>query len=371
MKAGIVTINDDNNYGNKLQNYAVQIFLENNNIDVKTIKNMPNINNKEKSKLKYYKKRLRNHLHKIKMGLKNINKPNKRKKKFLEFNKENIKFTKLVFNINNKNIVKKYDYFIAGSDQVWNPTFGRLSDFDLLNFAKPEQRIAFSASFGISKLPENCKEKAKKELQKYKAISVREDAGKKIIENVVGRKDVQVLIDPTMLLTAAEWDKVAKKPEQLKTDRYILNYFLGELSEKRKEEIDRIAKENNCEVINILDQTSPFYCTGPSEFLYLEKHAFLVCTDSFHSCVFAILYNRPFIIFNREDNNVSMNSRVETLINKFNLKNREYNGKEITKENLNHDYTEAYKILNEERKKSMTFLMNALDVEEIKDNDKK
>ena len=71
MKAGIVTINDDNNYGNKLQNYAVQIFLENNNIDVKTIKNMPNINNKEKSKLKYYKKRLRNHLHKIKMGLKN------------------------------------------------------------------------------------------------------------------------------------------------------------------------------------------------------------------------------------------------------------------------------------------------------------
>ena len=67
MKAGIVTINDDNNYGNKLQNYAVQIFLENNNIDVKTIKNMPNINNKEKSKLKYYKKRLRNHLHKIKI----------------------------------------------------------------------------------------------------------------------------------------------------------------------------------------------------------------------------------------------------------------------------------------------------------------
>ena len=219
MKAGIVTINDDNNYGNRLQNYAVQIFLENNNIDVKTIKNMPNINNKEKSKLKYYKKRLRNHLHKIKMGLKNINKPNKRKKKFLEFNKENIKFTKLVFNINNKNIVKKYDYFIAGSDQVWNPTFGRLSDFDLLNFAKPEQRIAFSASFGISKLPENCKEKAKKELQKYKAISVREDTGKKIVEELTKREDVQVLVDPTMLLTSEEWDKVAKKQKQLKNNK--------------------------------------------------------------------------------------------------------------------------------------------------------
>ena len=168
-----------------------------------------------------------------------------------------------------------------------------------------------------------------------------------------------------MLLTADEWNKVAKRPKQLKTDKYILNYFLGELSEKRKAEIDRIAKENNCEVINILDKNSPFYCTGPSEFLYLEKNAEVICTDSFHSCVFAILFNKPFIIFNREDKKEgNMNSRIETLINKFNLKNREYNGKEITKENLNHDYTEAYKILEEERKKSIKFLRQALDIEE-------
>ena len=142
---------------------------------------------------------------------------------------------------------------------------------DLLEFTVPEKRISFSASFGISNLPEQYSEKLKKALKDYKSISVREDAGKKIIEDVVGRKDVEVLVDPTMLLTADEWDKVAKKPEQLKTDRYILNYFLGKLSEKRKEEIDRIAKENNCEVINILDQNSPFYCTGPSEFLYLGR----------------------------------------------------------------------------------------------------
>ena len=360
MKAGIVTINDDNNYGNKLQNYAVQIFLENNNIDVKTIKNMPNINNKEKSKLKYYKKRLRNHLHKIKMGLKNINKPNKRKKKFLEFNKENIKFTKLVFNINNKNIVKKYDYFIAGSDQVWNPTFGRLSDFDLLNFAKPEQRIAFSASFGISKLPENCKEKAKKELQKYKAISVREDTGKKIVEELTKREDVQVLVDPTMLLTSEEWDKVAKKPEQLKDNKkYILNYFLGELSDKRKKEIQEVAEKNDCEIINILDENSPFYQTGPSEFLYLEKNAFLICTDSFHSCVFATLFNKPFIVFDREDAMEKMNSRLETLLKKFKLEDRWYNNK-IEEEQLKIDYTEAYKILESEREKAKIFINNAI-----------
>ena len=186
---------------------------------------------------------------------------------------------------------------------------------------------------------------------------------KKIIEECTGRKDVYVLVDPTMLLNAEEWDGVSKKPEQLKNDRFILNYFLGELSEQRKTEIERIAKENNCEVINILNKNSPFYQTGPSEFLYLEKNAFLICTDSFHSCVFAILYDRPFIVFDREDNIVSMNSRIETLINKFNLKNRKFEGK-ITESNLNHDYTEAYKILEREREKANNFLKKALDIEE-------
>src|SRR5699024_7908762 len=158
---------------------------------------------------------------------------------------------------------------------------------------------SFAASFGVSKVEDKYYDWYKKILSNVDKISVREDAGKKIIEDIVGRNDVEVLVDPTMLLTADEWNKVAKRPKQLKTDKYILNYFLGELSEKRKAEIDRIAKENNCEVINILDKNSPFYCTGPSEFLYLEKHAFLVCTDSFHSSVFAILYNKPFIVFGR------------------------------------------------------------------------
>ena len=358
-KIGIITINDNDNYGNRLQNYAIQNVLEKNKVKSITLKNNPILNYNNLFLLRLLKFILK------KKKIRQID----RYKKFIEFNK-NIKFSKRYITPFSK-LDNEYDYFITGSDQVWNPTWGSLSDVELLEFTIPEKRISFSASFGISSLPEQYNEKLKNALKDYKAISVREDAGKKIIEDVVGRKDVQVLVDPTMLLTAEEWDKVAKKPEQLKTDKYILNYFLGKLSEKRKAEIDRIAKENDCEVINILDKNSPFYCTGPSEFLYLEKHAFLVCTDSFHSSVFAILYNRPFIVFGREDNTISMNSRIETLINKFNLKNREYNGQEITKENLNHDYTETYKILEEERKKSMTFLINALDVEGIKDNDKK
>ena len=211
---------------------------------------------------------------------------------------------------------------------------------------------------------EDGKKKIKKELYKFKSISVREEAGKRIINDVLPRNDVEVLIDPTMLLTADEWDKVAKKPKQLdnlKNKRYILTYFLGNLSMDKKGKIEEIAQKNNCEIINILDKNSPFYQTGPSEFLYLEKNAILICTDSFHSCVFSILYNRPFLVFQREGNVNKMNSRIETLLNKFKLEDREVN-ENITDDKLKYDYSQAYKILENERDKTKIFIKNALDI---------
>lgn len=350
-KIALITIYDSN-YGNRLQNYAAFHILNKLNFKVKSIKN-------EKLHVRKYIKSRSKHYLKILIRKRYRNKCIN----FAKFNK-NISITffyKKTYFYNNM-LNKKYNYYIVGSDQVWNPTFGRLSNLDLLTFTDSKNKIAFSASFGISELPKQYHEKAKKELSKFKAISVREDAGKKIIEDVVGRNDVEVLVDPTMLLTADEWDKVSKKPKMLKNDKFILNYFLGELSEQRKNEINRVAKENDCEVINILDKNSPFYECGPSEFLYLEKHAFLICTDSFHSSVFAILYNRPFIVFDREDNIVSMNSRLETLLSKFKLENRKYSGT-ITKNDLSCNYQEAYKILDKEKEKSIKWLKKALDIE--------
>ncbi len=162
-----------------------------------------------------------------------------------------------------------------------------------------------------------------------------------------------------MMLNAEEWDKVVLRPKQLKTDKYILNYFLGNLSQERKQEIERVAKENNCEIINILDIDSGFFSTGPSEFLYLVKNAFLVCTDSFHSCVFSILFNRPFLVFDREDNVVSMNSRIDTLLNKFLLESRKYTGK-IEKEQLSVNYEKSYEILEKEKTKANEFLKEVI-----------
>lgn len=350
MKVAIITINDNGNYGNRLQNYAVQEFLEKYNVEVETICNKTKgRNSKTKEKIKNI------------IGFLFPIKKFSRHNAFVKFNK-NIKFSKYYIDLNNipKNLKEKYDFFVVGSDQVWNPNFGRFSDIDVLKFADNNQKISFSASFGISELPERYKDYAINNLSTFKSISVREDAGKRIVESLINRKGVDVLLDPTMLIEQEKWDGLLVKPKKMKENKkYVLNYFLGNLSEERKKKIDKFAKENNCEVINLLDKNNEFYYTGPSEFLYLEKNAFLICTDSFHSSVFAILFNRPFIVFNREDKEENMNSRLETLINKLNLKNVEYNGK-ITKENLKCDYKEAYSIIDDERKKAEDFVRKSL-----------
>ena len=357
-KIGILTINDNNNYGNRLQNYALQETLKKLKFDCITIRNEAYLNDKKL----YFLRIVKNEL--TKRNIKINTNPN-RQKYFTEFN-ENINFSGKKITAFSK--TNEYEFVISGSDQVWNPYFKRLRDVDLLCFVEPNKRISYAASFGIDKMPEEFKSKAKDGLSKFKAISTREEAGREIIEKLTGRGDIEVLIDPSMLLTSKEWDKVAKRPKQLenlKNEKYILNYFLGNLSEQRRKEIEKVAKKNDCEIINMLDKNNPFYETGPSEFLYLEKHAFLICTDSFHSSVFAILYNRPFVVFSREERKVeNMNSRLDTLLMKFHLENKKYNGKNITKENLEHDYTEAYKILEGERKKSIDFLKNALDIDE-------
>ena len=235
-----------------------------------------------------------------------------------------------------------------------------MSDIDFLKFAPKEKRSSFSASFGISKIPEELKEYYKINLLEMQNLSVREDRGKEIIKELTGRTDVEVLIDPTMMLTAQEWDKVSKKPRKLKNNKYILNYFLGNLSEKRRKEIEQVANKNNCTVINLMDKNEPMYGSGPSEFLYLVKNAFMICTDSYHGSVFSIIYNKPFVIFDREDNIVNMNSRLETLLSKFGLQERYSKDGKIPEKLLKCDYAESYKILEMEKEKTNKYIEKIL-----------
>ena len=131
-KVGIFTINDDGNFGNRLQNYAVQEILKKYNIQVKTIR--------KESLLS----RIKNNL---KICIKKILPQNKYKRQinFNQFNK-NIKFKYYKKDKELDKINKQYDYFFTGSDQVWNPNFKRMSDTDFLTFAPNQKKISFSAS---------------------------------------------------------------------------------------------------------------------------------------------------------------------------------------------------------------------------------
>ena len=349
-KIGIITICGNNNYGNRLQNYALIKIVDSMGFESHTI--WPKLN------------LLRN----ISIRYKNRNLSQLDSTRINNFKNFTDSYTKPIFLKYNKKIGNKYEKIIVGSDQIWNLEWQLWLNKFLIKIEK-NKIIAYAPSFGVSKIKDSQIKWYRKIINNVKYLSIREDRGKEIIEELTGRKDAKVLIDPTMLLKSDVWDEVSLRPIQLdkyKDNKYILMYFLGDISQNNRLEIERVAKENNCIIINILDKNSEFYTCGPSEFLYLIKNAFLICTDSFHSSVFSFLYNRPFIVYNREKAAGDMSSRLDTLISKFNLKDRRYNGKRITKENLNHDYTEAYKILETEREKSKKFLEKALDIEDNK-----
>lgn len=353
-KIGIITIYDNNNYGNRLQNYALQETLKELGCEPVTIRNNAILNKKTGNPVEYL---LRIVKYCFVTNRKTANR--QRKQCFDNFGK-NIETSKKVFNWYSKSWLKQFDFFITGSDQVWNPKY-RLSKFDLLAFANNSQRISYAASIANDSIPDSSMLTIAEEVKDYKAISVREESAKNIVEKATGRNDVEVLLDPTMLVEKERWISLIKRPRQLNYKKYIVCYFLGQGNEILENEIQRIAKENNCEIINLLNKDGEFYQTGPSEFLYLISNAFLVITDSFHACVFSILFETPFIVCDRKINNIkTMGARIDTLLSKFKMNNRKFDNT-IKEDMLKIDCSYAYEVLNTEKEKSISFLKRALD----------
>lgn len=333
-KASIYTLNGNINYGNKLQNYAIIKILESFNYHSYTIWFDYSIKRRIKMIIKYL----------FPIKLKYI-----RERRFEKFTRKflNRKFHK----------VTSHKY-IVGSDQVWNCNFKSFNNSYFLPFSNAENNIAFSASFGIDEIDKKYYDPYRNGLNNIKYISVREKTGKKIVKNITGRDDVVVMLDPTMILPRVEWEKIIKKPKKFPKKKYILNYFLGNLSKDKLDKINKFAEDNNCIIINLLNPKDSFYCSDPQEFLYLEKNAFMIFTDSFHACVFAIVFERKFLVFRREDNKASMYSRINTLLSKFNLDNNYYENKDIKIPEM--DYEKINKLLENEREKALDFISNAL-----------
>lgn len=372
-KIGILTLNGYFNYGNRLQNYALQEVLKSYGFEVETIINktqrltvtkkntfekIKNVSKKPLSKTyRILKNKIANKLYKEKLNELRTN-------IFKEFSCSYINETNFSIIENNipDSFSERYDYFVTGSDQVWNPYYRHGSSVDFLKFADKQKRIAYSPSFGIEEIPNEYSELYSKYLSEMHKLSVREMAGAKIIKELTG-KDVPVLIDPTLLLSKEKWLSISNVPPNKPLKKYILTYFLGDIPKKRNNYIKSIAKRNDLEIVNLAQiNEKASYLTGPSEFIDYINSASVLLTDSFHGAVFSMLLETPFVVFNRSDNQASMNSRFDTLLSTFQLESRLFDNIGTDQDIFEIDYSHVAPILEFEREKAFNYLKDALNI---------
>lgn len=369
-KTGIITLNGYFNYGNRLQNYALQEILKKQGYEVDTVikENIQEIRRKRtaierinsltsKSVSEISNLVVRKLTQRV-----NVQNVHNRTRIFKDFSLKYINETD--YSISDDNIpnglAEKYDFFVVGSDQVWNPHYQKGSPIEFLTFAPQQKRISYAASFGISRIPNEFVESYSKWLSEMNHISVREHAGAKIVKELTGRH-VEVVLDPTLLLTKEEWLKISEIASDKPMQGYLLTYFLGDISKERQKYIHDIAKENNLDIINLaqMNEKTP-YLSGPSEFIDYINSAQLFFTDSFHGAAFSIILETPFIVFDREGNSPSMSSRIDTLLETFKLESRLLGNHKDDNQLFDVDFTEAKTILEDEKEKSLNYLKNAL-----------
>ena len=193
-----------------------------------------------------------------------------------------------------------YDLLVSGSDQIWNPTIFPDRRFDPVFFGafSPLRKIAYAPSFGVARLPEGMEEELKGYLEGFSHLSVREVSGREIVREASGR-EAAVVLDPTLLLTAAEWSALAADPA-LREKEYILCYGISR-SGALEPYIRRLAEETELPVVQLCGTRRKLHPkarmisdAGPAEFLGLFQRAAYVCTNSFHGTVFSVLFQRPF-----------------------------------------------------------------------------
>lgn len=347
-KVAIITI-ICRNYGNRLQNYALQTTLYNMGFHCETI---PLI---EAFYLKSVFKIL------IKAPLSCFFP--KYKNKCWDIFNFNILWSKHISQTSKLN--SYYDYFIAGSDQIWNPMLRFNSDREFLTFAEDKKKVAYAASIGIEILPDRCVERFQNNLKNFKNISVRENAAATLIEGL-GLPKPMVVLDPTMLLSVDQWMRVAKRKKVFAKKRYVVKYFLGKYNDEVDDLIAEKALELNADIIDISsDNPSKQYNIGPAEFISLFFYSKIVFTDSFHGSVFSILFHKPFLVFDRpyEEGTGKMTSRLDTLLNIFELESQRINDTNNIPASLEWNYEKVDGILNLKRNESIEFLKHALDLD--------
>lgn len=298
MKAGVITFHSAHNFGASLQAWALQKALENYKIEASVINYHPSIIDDLYNPLKG-KYGLERRVAQYKLRRQNP-KSLERYKNYTSFIKKNFNLlgdfsTYEELKAANLNL----DAYIVGSDQVWNSE--HIGGFDpayFLDFVEPGPlKISYAASIGRDYLLPIYHEPIKNSLNSFTAISVREKSAKKPVKALT-KKEVDVVMDPTLLLAREEYNEIKTIPNI--KDKYIFVYMM----EHNPEVVAFANKVSTATGLPIVqrrpnkifkNEIASCYTSDPGDFLGLIENAEYVITNSFHGTVFSIIYETPFV----------------------------------------------------------------------------
>ncbi len=363
-KIGLLTVHCSVNFGAALQAYALKKYLEerNNNVEIINYRfdkfiGLHDYSHRKTLSLKYLVKK---YLF--------FNQTYGRYSKFLEFETDYMgKESELISDSNDMGLLNgKYDLYIVGSDQLWNPQH---TDFDSNYFFEPVVtgiRASFAASIGKGVLSEAERRFISENIGHIDYISVREKSGKKLLNSISSQLDVEVLMDPVALLSIDKWRTLERaidaKKKYLK-EKYVLAYFPGEFDQALLEYIIDDLRKKEFQIVflkykirgNFGDYN--IYDAGPREFLYLLDNASIVLTNSFHGSLFSIMFEKEIISLESK----GKNERLSDLFQQFGISNIQIKTlDDYKKNNWIIDYEKmkhiTEKILSDNRKKVDRYL---------------
>lgn len=375
MKIGILSLVLHTNYGGILQSYALQTVLERMGHEVVVLDKDRSVHRSIFRKAFSFGRFLINkYIFKKKVYFatdKRINQERLEKEQYTQAFINKYIHTRRVRGID-KSTLKDVDAIVVGSDQVWRSIYFKKQwkteiEDAFLRFAggRKIKRIAYAASFGTDVWEYNEAEtqKCNHLLQKFNAVSVREQSGVGLCEKHLGRNDVKWILDPTMLLSKEDYESLI--PINMRAPGDLMCYVLDDNPAVSKL-IKKIAEEDIYKVFNansrVNDASLPVKerIQPPVEqWLVGFRDARLVITDSFHACVFSILFHKPFLVIGNRKRGYS---RFESLLKLFGLEKRLIEKEDqFEKSLLTPPSADVYKRLEEYRKTSMEFLNKHLE----------
>lgn len=363
-KVGIITFHAPHNYGSMLQAYALQQIVLSMGYDCEII-NFRNIAQKEMYKPIFMRGTLYGKCVRFIIQAPYALGILKKYRLFEKFLKEDLIVSSKEYNTlkDLENADFNYDYYISGSDQIWNVESWDFSYAYFLPFVKSGKRIAYAPSMGPGLSMNKCRDIniITEFLKKYDAIGMREAAGAKYIEGIY-KKPVATVLDPTLLLDSNGYDKLISNKPLIKGE-YILIYS-PRFNERVYEMAYKLGKKYNQKVV--LSQglrtkeemlkwgrkLKIYAAVGPKEFLNLCKNASIICSDSFHAVVFSILFKKCFFVLDGMNDN-----RISNLLLITNLQDRSFTlSDDYLTAPLHIDYINSLNRLDTERHESLDWL---------------